>query len=70
MLFVPRSGAYMMLNEVSALVVDALGSATTASAVVDAVLAEYDAARDEVVSDVEALLQTLKDKGAVEEVPL
>lgn len=67
-LFIPSNGEYAMLNDVSALVVDALESAHSLDAVVDLVLAEYEAPRDVATADVERLLSELVRKGAIEEV--
>lgn len=68
MLFIPDSGEYAMLNDVSTVIVTALGSALTLDSVVDRVLGEYEAPRDVVAQDVEHLVRELVAKGAAEEV--
>lgn len=69
-LFIPGSGEYVMLNDVSAVVVEALGSAQTLESVVELVLSEYDVRREVVLQDVERLVHELLEKSAAEEVRL
>lgn len=59
-----------MLNDVSAVVVEALGSAQTLESVVELVLSEYDVRREVVLQDVERLVHELLEKSAAEEVRL
>jgi hypothetical protein len=67
-LFIPSNGEYVMLNDVSAVVIEALGSAQTLGSIADLVLSEYDAQRDVVLQDIESLVYELVGKSAAEEV--
>ena len=53
-------------NETAAFMVDCLKQETSAEAIVEAVLAEYDAPRETVERDVAAVLEKLRSIGALE----
>lgn len=54
-------------NATAALIVDALKQDTTAEAITDLILARFDAPREKVAADVERILDTLRQIGALDE---
>lgn len=58
-------GVYYGLGETGAFVWERLAAGSSRDAIIDALLAEYDATRDEVTADVDALLADLESHGLI-----
>ncbi len=54
-------------NKTAAFIVNCLKEETTAEKIVDAMCAQYDAPRETIASDVEEILNTLREINAIEE---
>ena len=54
-------------NKTAAFIVNCLKEETTAEKIVDAMWAQYDAPRETIASDVEEILNTLREINAIEE---
>lgn len=62
-----RFSGMVRSNETAALIVNCLKQGTTKARIVDAILEEYDAPRNRVERDVERILDTLRQIGALDE---
>ncbi len=54
-------------NQTAAEIVDLMKEETTRDAVVDKMCAKYDASRDEIAADVDMVIATLRNVGALDE---
>ena len=61
-----NSGTYFGLNEVSNRIWQLLQTPSSQARLIEQILEEYDAPKDQVTEDVEALLQNMLDAGLVE----